>query len=150
FARFREPVLELIGALNNIDANRRALSWRLHYQGKRKSRSLIRTDDLPARSRNAGSFEFFLRFDFIEGNLALIYTISGVGNTAIFQNLLDLAVFAEGPMNGEEGDVDVRRELEIFIANIDLEDFRSARTKRFGNTARCGEGDISLGARSTH
>jgi hypothetical protein len=53
-------------------------------------------------------------------------------------------------MNGEEGDVDVLWELEIFIANIDLENFRPARTEGFGNAACCGEGDIPLGTGSSH
>ena len=69
----------------------------------------------------------------IERDPTLVDAIAGIGNTAVFQNLLDLTVLAEGPVNGEEDEVDILRELEILIPDIDLENFRAAGTKRFGN-----------------
>ena len=79
-----------------------------------------------SRSRNSVLPRIF-SFDRIlsKASPAFLHAFAGVGHAAIFQNLLDLAVFAECSVDGDEGEIDVRGQLEIFIANIDLGDFRA-------------------------
>src|SRR5437667_361416 len=90
-------------------------------------------------------------FDSILSNaVQLSLTPSPVRHTAIFQNLLELAVFAKRPVNGEEGEIDISRQLKIFVADIDFENLRPARAQRLGDTASGRERDIAFRTRSTH
>src|SRR5213082_789497 len=150
FARFGERSLQLTGLLNNIDSDSRSLPRRLDDQGNGQRRLFIRTNHLPPRSGDTCRFEFLFRFDFIECGPAFFDAIAGIRQTAIFQNLLDLAVFAKRPVNGEEGEIDISRQLKIFVADIDFENLRPARAQRLGDTASGRERDIAFRTRSTH
>ena len=150
FARFGERRLQLTGLLNNIDSDGRSLPRRLDDQGNGQRRLFIRTNHLPARSRDTRRFEFLFRFDFIECGPAFFDAFAGVRHTAIFQNLLELAVFAKRPVNGEEGEIDVSWQLKIFVADIDFENLRAERAQRFGDAASGRERDIALRTRPAH
>jgi hypothetical protein len=67
--------------------------------------------------------KFLLRSNFIESNLAFAHTIAGVCDPATLQNLLNLAIFAKCPVDGDEGEIDILRQFEILVPHIDFHHF---------------------------
>src|SRR5205823_196185 len=133
FARFGERRLQLTGFLNNIDSDSRSLPRCFDHQGNGQRRLFGGTNHLPLRGGDTSRLEFLFRFDFIEGGSAFHYSVAGIGNATIFQNLLELPVFAKRSVDGEEGEINIFRQFKIFIADIDLENLRAARAQCFGD-----------------
>ena len=134
FARFGERRLQLTGLLNNIDSDGRSLPRRLDDQGNGQRRLFIRTNHLPPRSGDTAPLRIFFSIDFIECGPAFLHAVAGIRHAAIFQNLLELAVFAKRPVNGDEGEIDIFRQLKIFVADIDFDNLRPERAQRLGDT----------------
>ena len=82
----------------------------------------MRFDDFPFRRTYAMLAEFLLRSDFIESQPALFNSFASVNNTALFQNLLHLAVFAKSSVQRDERQVYSVRQLERGVSYIDLYD----------------------------
>ena len=85
---------------------------------------LAAADDFPGRGGNAVLGEFFLRLDFVESEAAAFHVFAGVGHAAVFEDLLQLAVLAEGAVHGDEGQIDVVRQNKVGVLHIDFGDFR--------------------------
>jgi hypothetical protein len=66
--------------------------------------------------------EFLLRKKFVESLSAPGHALAGVGNAALLENLLQLAVFAEGAMDCDEGDLGVVRQGKIRAPHIHFRD----------------------------
>ena len=77
---------------------------------------------LPLRRVHTVLAEFFFGANLVEGQPTCFNAVTGVGDAAIFENFLHLTVFAEGPVQRDEGKIDILRELEIFILDIDIHD----------------------------
>ncbi len=58
--------------------------------------------------------------NFIERDPAFFDAVAGVGNAAVVENFLQLPVLAERSVNRNEGKTDIFRKLEVFVANIDI------------------------------
>jgi hypothetical protein len=67
--------------------------------------------------------KFFFRANFVEGDLAGNDTFAGVSDAAALENFLKVAIFAKGPVDRIERQIDVVRQLEILIPHIDFHDF---------------------------
>ena len=67
--------------------------------------------------------KFFFRQNFVECREARLDSVTGVRHSALFQNFLELTVFAESSVNGDERKIDIFRKREVFITNIDIDDF---------------------------
>src|SRR5207245_9773706 len=90
---------------------------------------LTRLHYLPIRRRYIVFAKFLLREDFVESNPALFYSITGVSDTAIFENFLQLAILAEGSVNRKKREVDIVGQFEILIPHIHLNYFDTYRTQ---------------------
>ena len=117
--------------LRGLRAAPDAISRLFFHDVNADGRSLPRRfdDDTAAESSAAGrarmtsqcgvvtpcSLKLLLRANFVEGEPALLHAFPGVGDAAVFQNLLHLAVFAEGAVEGDEGELDVVRQSEVRI-----------------------------------
>ena len=77
-------------------------------------------DDFPGRRRHTVSGEFLFRGNFVESEAALGDAFPGVGDAAIFENLLHLTVFAEGAVQGDECQLNVVRQGEVGILDVDF------------------------------
>jgi hypothetical protein len=62
--------------------------------------------------------KFLLRPNFIESDLARAYAIASVCDPAMFQNFLNLAIFTKRPVDGNKSEIDIARQLEVFVADI--------------------------------
>ena len=67
--------------------------------------------------------KFFLRTNLVESEPAFFNPVTGVSDAAVLENFLDLPVLTESSVNGDEGKIDIIGELEIFVPNVDLQDF---------------------------
>jgi hypothetical protein len=65
----------------------------------------------------------FLRANLVEGDLALHRRLPRCKAHRVFQNLLELAVFAKGSVNGDEGEIDIGAANRSFVLNVDFRDF---------------------------
>ena len=66
--------------------------------------------------------EFLFRGNFVESQAALCDSFAGVRDAAIFENLLQLTVFAESAVNGDESDLGVVRQDEVGILDVNFRD----------------------------
>src|SRR5204862_7579842 len=89
----------------------------------RNRRIFVRLQYLPIRRRYIVVAKFLLPEDFVEINLALFYSFTGVSDTAIFENFLQLAILAEGSVNRKKREVDIVGQFEIFIPHIHIDYF---------------------------
>ena len=110
---------------SRYDADRRSLAGALRTSGKAKlgagrdrmtSHSGVVTSMLP---------KFFLGANFVESSLASLYSFARVSDAAVLQNSLDLAIFAEGSVNGEERKIDIVRQFEVLVAHVDIRHLRA-------------------------
>ena len=69
--------------------------------------------------------KFHLRPDFIKSQAALFDSLACVSDAALFQNLLDLAVFAKGSVQRDECKLDIARQLKLRISHIDIDNVRA-------------------------
>ncbi len=69
--------------------------------------------------------EFFLGGDLVEGKAAFGHAFAGVGDATVFQDLLHLAVFAEGAVQGDEGQLGLVRQDQVGVLDVDFGDFRA-------------------------
>jgi hypothetical protein len=67
--------------------------------------------------------EFFFGANFIESGLAPTDTVAGISDAAALQGFLNLAIFAKGPVNCDEREIDIAWQLEVFVAHVDLHRF---------------------------
>src|SRR5438105_4429321 len=109
--------------LHDNNAYGRALPRRLHHDWQRNRRILTRLHHFPIRSRHIVFAKFLFREDFVESDAALFYPITGVSDTAIFENFLQLAILAESSVNGKKCEVDIVGQFEIFILHINIDYF---------------------------
>jgi hypothetical protein len=61
----------------------------------------------PERSRHSVFPKFFFCPNFVESDLASVYSLTRISDAAAFQNSLELAVFAEGSVNRNERKIDI-------------------------------------------
>src|SRR5881394_2998960 len=108
---------------DNDNAHGGTLARRLDHEGQRERRALARLNHFPLRCRHSEFTEFSFRPNFIESKLAFFHTVASVGNPARLENSLQLAVLAKGSVNRDEGKIDVVRQIEMLVTNIDLDDF---------------------------
>ena len=64
------------------------------------------------------STAIFFGANFVESYFAPIDTLAGVRDPATFQNFLELAIFTKGPVDGNKSEIDIARQLEVFVADI--------------------------------
>ena len=53
--------------------------------------------------------KFFFCPNFVESGLASLYSLARISDAAALQNSLELAVFAEGSVNGQERKINIAR-----------------------------------------
>jgi hypothetical protein len=82
--------------------------------------------------------------------MARLNTVTGVKHAALFQNFLELTVFAESSVDGVERKIDIFRKRKVFITNIDFDNFCTHGAKRFRNAATGRQRHIALGPRAAH
>src|SRR5438067_1472329 len=122
FRDIRHRGVHLAFVLYDIDADSRTLTRRLDHERNWNRRTLAQRDDLPIRRRHAFATKRVFRANFIESQFASLDAFASVGDAALFEDSLQLAVFAKRSVNGEEGEFDVRRQFEVWTFHIDLED----------------------------
>ena len=69
--------------------------------------------------------KIFFGANFVESYFAPIDTLASVRDPATFQNFLNLAIFTKGPVDGDEREVDIIRQLEVFVAHVDFHRFNA-------------------------
>ena len=67
--------------------------------------------------------KFFFGANLVEGDLARSDTFAGVSNAAALKNSLKVTIFAKGSVDRIERQIDIVRQLEVFVAHIDFHDF---------------------------
>ena len=120
-----EGAVQFSFPLDDLNTDGRALARRFDHERQLQPRMFSNVNDLPIRRAHAVSAEFFLGGNFVESDLALGNAFARVSDSAVFQNLLQLSVLAEGAVDDVEGNLDVVRQCEVGIADIDLCDIRS-------------------------
>src|SRR5438067_13743973 len=113
--------VHLAFVLDDIDADGRTLARRLDHERNWNRRALAQRDDLPIRRRYAFAPKRVFRTNLVEGQLAFRDAFARVGDAALFEDSLHLAVFAKRSVNGEEGEFDVRGQFEVRTFYIDFE-----------------------------
>ena len=81
----------------------------------------------PSGSSQSGVVTFcasklFFRENLVEGDSASFRIFPSVGNAAVLQDFLDLPVFAECSVERDEGEIDIVRQFEVGIVNVDFRD----------------------------
>ena len=66
--------------------------------------------------------KFLFRQNFIERRAAGFNTVTSIRHAALLQNFLELTVFAKSSVNGDKRKIDIFREHELFIPNINIDD----------------------------
>ena len=110
---------------HDVNADGRSLARRLDHVGQRKVRLLADANDFPTRRRHAVLRKFLFRGNLVESQPALGHSFAGVGNAAILQDLLHLAVLAKSAVQGDESQLGVVRQDEIGVLDIDFRDDRA-------------------------
>src|SRR6185369_6686253 len=98
-------------------------SWRFDDDRQWNRRSLPWLDHFRWRRRYLVFPKFFFGANFVESYFAPIDTLASVRDPATFQNFLNLAIFAKRPVDRDEGEIDIVRQLEVFVAHIDFHRF---------------------------
>src|SRR5262249_32720759 len=120
---FAHGRFDLAFILHDHNAHCRSFAWRLDDDRQRKRRTLFDTNHFPERSRHAVFTKFFLCANLVESGLTSLYAFTGISNAPALQNSLQLTIFAESSVNGDEGKIYVFRKREVFVTNIDIDDF---------------------------
>src|SRR5436189_1507100 len=131
--RIRHSGINFPLTLDDMHADRRALPRRLDYERNWNRRALANGHDLPVRRANSVLTKCLLGTNLIEGQLAFGDAVSGIGNSAVLQNSLHLAVFPKRSVDREEGQLNAGRQFEVRTFHIDLHDLRAQRTERPGH-----------------
>src|SRR6266536_2493239 len=124
-AGLRHRRIKFARVFYNHHANGRTLSRRLYHQGNRDRWLLADFDDFPVRSDDVVLAKFFFRQNFVECCAARLDSVTGVRHSALFQNFLELTIFAESSVNRNERKIDIFRKREVFITNIANDTSRS-------------------------
>ena len=133
-----------------MDSDRRSLPRRFDDERNGNCRPLAIGDDLPVRCGYIVLPKRRFRANLVESQLALRDPISGIGDAALFQDALHLAVFTERSVERDEGEVDTGRQFEIRTFHIDLRDLRAQRAQCLGDSLARGKRDVSLRAGPAH
>ena len=80
-------------------------------------------DHFPWRRRYPVFPKFFFGANLVESGLARAHAIAGIWDPATFQNFLNLAIFTKSPVDGNEREIDIVRQLEILVPHIDFHHF---------------------------
>ena len=106
---FTDGGVDFVLTLHDHDAHGRSLAWCLDDDGQWKRWALPGMNHFPRRSRDSIILKFFFCSNFVESGLASFYSLARIGDPAALQNSLDLPVFAEGSVNGQEREIDIAR-----------------------------------------
>ena len=79
--------------------------------------------DLPIWRSHVVLAELFFGTEFIESVRAPFRPFARVRHAPFFQDPLKLAVFSEGPVNGQKSEVRIGRQLKCLVPNIDFDHF---------------------------
>jgi hypothetical protein len=85
----------------------------------------MRSNGFPLRSPHTVLAKFLLRSDFVESQLTPLDSFARVSDAALFQNLLDLTVFAKGSVQRDECELDIAWQLKLRIPHIDVDNVRA-------------------------
>ena len=58
-------------------------------------------------------------------------TVSGICHSPIFEDLLNLPVFTKRSVDGDESEIDIVRQFEVFVANVNIHYFDADRAEGF-------------------
>ncbi len=92
--------------LNDMHADGRTLARRFDDERNGNGRALANGHDLPVRRRDTVLTKRLLRANLVESQLAFGDPVAGIGDPALFQNPLHLAVFTKGSVERDEGEID--------------------------------------------
>src|ERR1051325_1155650 len=120
-----ERPLEFVAFLHYVDSNRRSLPRRFYNNRQVESWATPWVYNFPLRRLDVLLAKFLLRSDLVEGEFAFLYTVTGVGHTALLQNCLDLTILAERAVQGDKREVNTIRQIKIFIPHIDFDNFNT-------------------------
>src|SRR5207248_7337600 len=133
--RFFYGRLDLVFAFHDYDPDRRSLPRRFYHQRHGHFRTLAGVDHFRPGGDDVVLQKFLLRQNLVERDPAFLDAVAGVGNAVGFPNFLDLSVFAESSVNGDEGKIDIFRERKVFVPDVDIDHVDPERAQRLGNAA---------------
>ena len=148
--RFPQGDGELFPGRGGAGADAGTLRVRLDEERQRQRDFLRAPHELPLRRGHAGPAETFLGLLLVEGDAADRGVLAGEGDAARREQFLDLAILAEGAVQGEEGEIDPGGQRHGAFVHGDLDHVVAAFAERLGHGRAGPERDLALGGKSAH
>src|SRR5205823_4172211 len=148
--RFFYGRIDLVFVFHDHDPDRRSLPRRFYHQRHGHFRTPAGVDHFRPGGDDVVLQKFLLRQNLVERDPAFLDAVAGVGNAALFQNFLDLSVFAESSVIGVEAKIYIFRERKVFVPDVDIDHVDPERAQRLGNAATGRERNVSLRSRAAH